>query len=76
VFSLIFGLSAATPMGPTGLVNIVQAVDAVLWLLFGAGWLRAVARARRAARTGQWPVRPEPPVKTGGRSRIRLAPAG
>jgi hypothetical protein len=40
VFSLIFGLSAATPMGPTGLVNIVQAVDAVLWLLFGAGWLR------------------------------------
>jgi hypothetical protein len=63
VLGLIFGLSAAMTAGlAAGVVSVVSillAVAPVLWLLLGASWLRAVARARRAARTGQWPVRPE-----------------
>ena len=59
VVALIFGLSTALTAGlaagVTPVVGIFLAVDTVLWLLLGASWLRAVARARRAARTGRWP---------------------
>ncbi|HEX4256825.1 MAG TPA: hypothetical protein VH089_17160 [Streptosporangiaceae bacterium] len=61
VVSLILGLSCALTAGlPAGVVSVVGiplAVVAVLWLLLGVGWLRAVARARRAARDGYWPER-------------------
>jgi hypothetical protein len=56
---LVFGLIAALFVWAIGWMGAATAVTAMLWLLLGAGWLRAVAQARRAARTGQWPVRPE-----------------
>ena len=33
------------------------AVAGLAWLFLGVSWLRAVARARRAARTRYWPER-------------------
>ena len=70
VVGLLFTVPAGLTAGSSGplikVVAIVLGVDAVRWFVLGAGWLRAVARARRAARTGQWPERPERPGGDGG----------
>ena len=56
---LLFGLFAALTTGSGGwliqVAAVLVAVAGLGWLLIGAIWLRAVTRARRAARTGRWP---------------------
>ncbi len=69
IFGLSTALTAGLAAGVLSVVGIVLAVDTVLWLLLGASWLRAVARARRAARTGQWPGAGAPRAGRGTRGR-------
>ena len=59
--SLMFAGVAAATAGPGGeLIHVADgllAVAGLAWLFLGVSWLRAVARARRAARTRYWPER-------------------